>query len=374
MDFHFGEIQGSIGSINPAALPPNKRRRLTLQKIIKNLAIVGYMVGFCSVYMLLFGKENILLGATIATSILTMRHAVMGIKTPQAVGCILFCYLLIAFGPLLGGLNLFLAIPINFGCLYLITLLTGQNVFQKTEYNFLAAYIFAESSPVTGGAFWMRFLALMVGAVLVAGVYFIFHRKEKRQHTIREILRHTHLTSTRNRFAIRLSCGLMVTMLIGDIFHIQYAAWMGMPVLSLSMLFVQDTRKRVIHRIIGTLFGGVIFLTLFTYVIPEFLHVWILLALLYVYLFLTDYRVQQMVIAIFSLNSASVFYGNDVAVGMRILLLMVGIAIVVVMNLVDYFDVMNRLDDVFRRRKMRKRAAEVLGTDGESSQADEKQK
>ena len=166
----------------------------------------------------------------------------------------------------------------------------------------------------------------------------------------------------------------MVTMLIGDIFHIQYAAWMGMPVLSLSMLFVQDTRKRVIHRIIGTLCGGVIFLTLFTYVIPEFLHVWILLALLYVYLFLTDYRVQQMVIAIFSLNSASVFYGNDVAVGMRILLLMVGIAIVVVMNLVDYFDVMNRLDDVFRRRKMRKRAAEVLGTDGKSSQADEKQK
>ncbi|MDD5953514.1 MAG: FUSC family protein [Oscillospiraceae bacterium] len=357
MEFHFGDFHSEVGSINPAALPPNKRRLLTIKRMLKNLLIVAYIVGFCTVYMLLFGQENILLGATIATCILTMRKAVLGIKAPQAVASILLCYLLIAFGPLLGGLNLFLALPINFGCMYLITLLTGQHVLQKAEYNFLAAYVFAESSPVTGNAFWIRLLALMIGGVLVAAVYYIFHRKEPGQHTLRQIFQHTHLTSTRNQFAIRLAGGLTLTMLIGDIFHLQYAAWMGMPVLSLSMPFVQDTQKRAIYRMIGTLVGGVVFLVLFGYVIPEFLQLWCLVALLYIYLFLKDYRAQQMVIAIFSLNSASVFYGTGVAIEMRILLLLIGVAIVFLMNLVDYLNLMNRLDIWLYRRKRRKMAA-----------------
>lgn len=352
MDFSFGDFHAEVGAINPAALPPNKRRLLTIEKLIKNLLIVGYIVGFCALFMVLFGKENVLIAATLATSTLTMRRAVMGIKAPQAVVCILFCYLLIAFGPLLGGINLFLAIPVNFACLYLITLLTGQNVLQKTEYNFLAAYVFAESSPTTSvHSFWMRFIALMVGAVLVAGVYYFFHRKEKRQRTIVQVIQNTHLTSARNQFAIRLAGGLMVTMLIGDIFHLQYAAWMGMPVLSLSMPFVQDTRKRAMHRMIGTLLGGVAFLVLFQFVIPEFLHIWCLAALLYLYLFLTDYRAQQMVIAIFSLNSASVFYGSDVAIEMRILLLLIGVAIVFVMNILEYVDLMDRIDTWIHRGK-----------------------
>lgn len=359
MDFHFGDFHTEIGAINPAALPPNKRRLWTLRKIIINLLIVGYIVGFCTLYMVLFGQENVLIAATLATCILTMRKAVLGIKAPQAVVCILFCYLLIAFGPLLSGLNLFLAIPVNFACLYLITLFTGQNVLQKTEYNFLAAYVFSESSPTTDAhSFWMRFIALMVGAVIVAGVYFFFHRKEKRQRTIVQVIQHTHLTSTRNRFAIRLAGGLMVTMLVGDIFHMQYAAWMGMPVLSLSMPFVQDTQKRVLYRLIGNLLGGGAFLLVFQYVIPEFLHLWCLIALLYLYLFITDYRVQQMVIAIFSLNGASVFYGNGVAIEMRLLLLLVGVAIVFVMNLLEYLDVMDRLDNwVHHRGKKPKRMA-----------------
>ncbi len=352
MDFSFGDFNAEVGAINPAALPPNKRRLLTLKKIIVNLLIVGYIVGFCALFMVLFGQENVLIAATLATCSLTMRKAVLGIKAPQAMAAIVFCYLLIAFGPLISGLNLFLAIPVNFICLYLITLLTGQNVLQKTEYNFLAAYVFAESAPTTSVySFWMRFIALMVGAVVVAGVYVFFHRKEKRQRTIVQVIRHTHLTSTRNRFAIRLAGGLMLTMLIGDIFHLQYAAWMGMPVLSLSMPFVQDTRKRALHRMIGTLLGGVAFLVLFQYVIPEFLHIWCLAGLLYLYLFLTDYRAQQMVIAIFSLNGASVFYGGDVALEMRILLLLVGVAIVFAMNVLEYFDLPHRMDQLMHRKR-----------------------
>lgn len=355
MDFSFGDLHLDVGSINPAALPPNKRRQLTIRKIIRNLLIVAYIFGFCALYLWLFGSSNVLIAATIATSTLTMWKASIGIKAPQAVACIVFCYLLVAVGPLISGLNMFLAIPVNFGCLYLIILLTGQNVLKKLEYNFLAAYIFSESSPATGGNFWIRFAALMCGAVIVGTVYYIAHRKERGQRTIVQVFRDLHIISTRNRFAIRLACGLMLTMLIGDIFHLQYAAWMGMPVLSLSMPFVQDTRKRALHRLIGTLFGGVAFLLLFRFVIPEFLHLWILVALLYLYLFLTDYRIQQMVIAIFSLNGASVFYGADVAIEMRILLLLVGVAIVFAMNLAEYLDVADHLDHWFHRKRRSKK-------------------
>lgn len=344
MDFSFGDFNAEIGSINPAALPPNKRRKMTLQKMVKNLFIVAYIVAFCAVYLLIFGKDNVLIGATLATCSLTMRKANLGIRASQAAGAIIFSYLLIAFGPLIGGINLFLAIPVNFLFLYVIATLTGQHVLQKTEYYFLAAYIFAESSPAAGVAFVLRLIALMVGAVYIAGLYFFFHRKEKGQHSLGEVFHRLHITSTRNRFALRIACGLMITMLIGDLFHLQYAAWMGMPVLSLSMPFVQDTQKRAAYRLIGTIFGGAVFLVLFQFVIPEFLHLWCLLLLLYVYLFLTDYRIQQSVIAIFSLNGATLFYGAGVAIEMRIILLFVGIAIVFAMNITEYLDVADRIE------------------------------
>ena len=156
-----------------------------------------------------------------------------------------------------------------------------------------------------------------------------------------------------------MTFGLTVAECIGQIFQLNKPIWIGMTVLSLTVPFLHEARSRMIQRVIGNLLGGLVFLLLFE-ALPEQYHMWALLATGFIYLFLTNYQWQQVFITINSLSGARVFYSADTVLEVRLLLVLVGIAIVVAINLLEKLDLLDRIDIALRKWRRRRHYKQIL--------------
>ena len=145
------------------------------------------------------------------------------------------------------------------------------------------------------------------GGLIVAIIYYMRHRKSKKRRNITDIFRETHFCSIRTKFFIRLTTGLTIAMLIGDFYHVLKPAWISFTVLSLVHPFVNESQKKIVYRIIGTIIGGILYFVLFEWVVPDPWHPVLLILTGYIYLFLRTYWIQQIFITLNSLSGAMVF-------------------------------------------------------------------
>ena len=347
-------------AMTPAAMPPGQKRKFTILLILKNLGKVAFMFGFVYVFTLLFDESNAIIGITIASAILMFMNVDIGIKPVQASFLIFYLFLHIGFFSYLCLWNPFLGILINLVAIYFILTLSGQQIQAKSYFPFLIGYGFAVGAPVSGADFGYRMLGLAAGGAIAAIVYFIFHHKEKPSRGILDVFKQIHFTSTRHRFIVRMTAGLVIAMFIGDIFNIHRPAWISMTVLSLTVPFTHEAKERIVQRVIGTVIGAFVFVILFEYLIPDQFHVWCLLATMFVSLFITNYQWQMVFITINSLNGGLIFYSADTAIEIRMAWVFLGIAIVIALNLLAKLDLLDRIDIAFRKTRRRHRLKKIL--------------
>ncbi len=352
-------LEAIAQSMSPAAMPPGKRRKMTILLILRNLGIIAFVFGFSYGYTLLFGSSNTVMGVCISTTIVTLWKVNMGMRAWQGSLVIFYIFLHIGLISHTVFTHPAIAIPVNIVSIYLILTLSGQQMQMKSYLPFATCYVFAEYAPVSGVDYQMRLLGLAVGGACTAIFYFVVHRKDGQTHSVWDVFRNIHFTSTRHRFIVRMTFGLTVAECIGQIFQLNKPIWIGMTVLSLTVPFLHEARSRMIQRVIGNLLGGLVFLLLFE-ALPEQYHMWALLATGFIYLFLTNYQWQQVFITINSLSGARVFYSADTALEVRLLLVLVGIAIVVAINLLEKLDLLDRIDIALRKWRRRRHYKQIL--------------
>lgn len=348
-DFDLEDFEVDAQALSPEVMPPGQKTKITIRRILKNLATVLFLFAFEYGFIALFGNANSMIGVALAAAVLRYLKVDMGLRPLH--GALLIFYLFLHAGcfAFISSLNPYVGIVVNLATIYFLLTLSGQQVLAKSYFPFLLCYIFCIGSPVQGTAFGYRMLGLAVGGAIVATVYFICHHKEPRTTTVVDIVREIHLASTRHQFIVRMTVGLTIAMFIGTIFGMLRPTWISMTVQSLTVPFVMETRKRVIQRMAGTILGGFVFLILFEYLIPESLHGWCLLANIFISLFITDYMCHVLLVTLNILKGGLAFYSAPVSMGMRIAWVLVGTAIVVAVALVGHLRPLSRLETLLRK-------------------------
>jgi len=176
---------------------------------------------------------------------------------------------------------------------------------------------------------------LAVGGLLDGIVYYLHHRKKTYKRTYRDLLREAFKNSTRSRFVLRMTLGITAAATAGALLHVAKPMWISIVVMSLTQPFTHDTHERIQHRLVATVVGRIIFSVLFNYLIPPVYSTLALMVLGYIYMFVKEYKIQQVFVTINALAAAMILFDASTSIPMRITLLVFGIAIVLILNWVD---------------------------------------
>lgn len=312
-------------------------KNITIKNIFSNLLKVIFIIAFVVLYSKVFGSINTLTGISILVALMTFWCIDIGINKKQAPFIIILLFLLTGLSNRLAMFNPVLGLIINFTTAFLITYIPSNKPEYKAYMAFILCFIFNESNPVTGHAFFIRMLSLLIGSFLVAGVYFFRHRKSDLNYdTIQKSLSNINITSDRFIISIKMALGVSIAMLIGTLLDLKRTMWIAISVMSLTQIDFEQTKIRFKNRILSTVIGSIVFVVLFQLLIPDKYVFIVSLILSYIYSFLVDYKYQVILITVSSLSSALAIFDTSTAIGLRIGLIIIGCILGYLINKINF--------------------------------------
>ncbi len=82
-----------------------------------------------------------------------------------------------------------------------------------------------------------------------------------------------------------MAIGMTIAMFIGDMIGSARTLWLSLPILSLTQLKPHETAHRTAYRIFATIIGGLIYISVFDFIIPaEISQYWFTSCRVYLYL------------------------------------------------------------------------------------------
>lgn len=292
---------------------------------------------FINLYAKLFGQSETLIGVAIITGYSMMKNLDLGFNSRQAALGIFFLFPFIGIMAHISQFNLLIAVPIHFITVYLLMLLSSLPLTFKTYMPFILCYIFAQSTPVSEQMIFNRLLGLMAGSLVIALTYYLSHRTKVYKRNLKSFLKDIPKNSTRNHFILRMAIGITLAAELGGMLHAAKPMWITIVVMSLTQPFTGDTHARIRYRLIGTVIGSAIFMFLFGFLIPPSYSTYFLLFLGFIYGFANEYKIQQIFVTINALGAAMILFGPGTSVPMRVILLILGVAVVLLLDKADRY-------------------------------------
>ena len=243
-----------------------KHSGIYLFKIFLNIT---FCTVFIALFSMIFGAENSSAGLAVLLSIMVFRNADLGIRASHGIFNILMVFAMLAVGPKLsnvlpaGG-----AFCINVIFIMLILLLGCHNVIMFNHSTLVLAYLLLQGYDVSGESYHKRLLGLMIGAVLIAAVFYQNHRKKTYKRTFKSIFLEFDVSSARTQWQLRLTLTISSALLIASLLDIPKAMWIGIAVMSVCVPFREDMTDRIKYRAPGNLLGSLLFLAAY-FLLPE---------------------------------------------------------------------------------------------------------
>ena len=276
----------------------------------------------------IFGMDNVYIGISLATALLTYRYMNIGISPKSAALCMFFLFLLIGFASWANQLGVWISIPINFLTVYILMMCTTMPLTQKTYTPLVLCFVFVQGNQVVGSANNLRRMGgFLFAGILVAVCYYFFHHKQPQKRTLRDVLKESHRLSTRTQFALRMAVGLTLAMFIGGVSQCQRPMWIGIVTYAVTQPFFTDTMQRISHRALGFAIGAVCFWVLFKYVIDPKYSVIVMMVCGFLSSVPAHYGLQQIFVTINALGAAMILLEPTQSIELRLLFLGVGVGI-----------------------------------------------
>ncbi|WP_195428686.1 FUSC family protein [Clostridium sp. D46t1_190503_E9] len=146
------------------------------KKIISNTIIFIFIISFISLFKVMFGQENTLVGVTVITAALTLMERDLTIAPFKNFIKVLLVNLFSLLFSVLAIQNIWIGIFINFIALFIIGYLFSYNLKKSIVVPFGLQYFFMLFYPAYGEVLFNRFLSLIFGAVFVMIVQFVVNR------------------------------------------------------------------------------------------------------------------------------------------------------------------------------------------------------
>lgn len=152
--------------------------KITKETFKLQTALFIFITLFIVCFKTVFGGENTLIGVTTVTAALMLLSRDFTLNPLRNTLMFLGVNVLIGAGTLLASSNMYLGIFINFGVLFTICYIFCDNLRNPIYVPFALQYLFVLSNPVSGNRIWIRFAALIVGALIIMLLQLLANQKK----------------------------------------------------------------------------------------------------------------------------------------------------------------------------------------------------
>ena len=244
---------------------PKLKRRYRTAFWTKNILCVLFAVVFIGLLSAVFGSENGAAGVAIFCILLTVQFVDFGYSPKSSLWGLGISFALMTFGPMLAAAGA----PIWGFCINLISILTILILTSKdprfgNHGVYVLGYLLILGSPVPEGGMMRRILVMAVGFVLCAAVFWHAHHKKTSKMTIPDVVKEFSFSSSVSCWQVKMALGVSCVMLLGDIFSVPKAMWLGISCMSVMQIEASDLKERLSLRVpfavLGSAAFGIIFL------------------------------------------------------------------------------------------------------------------
>ena len=234
-----------------------------------------FCFSFVTVFSILFGNENSIVGVVVLLCLMVFRNADLGIHTGQSTMLLALFFGIMTVCPHFA--NQLSPVPgmlLNMAALAVLILFGCHNPFMFNQSTLVLGYLLLYGYDVTGKIYQMRLAGMAVGAVLTCLVFYRNHKNRVYKRTMKDVLQEFDLTSSRTKWQLCQILCVPVVLCIAELFDMPRAMWAGIAAMSAILPFMEDMQYRVRKRIVGNLAGVVCFTALY-FLLPSSIYAYI---------------------------------------------------------------------------------------------------
>lgn len=310
----------------------HERRSLIFALVARSFLLVAFAIAFIAPLTMIFGNENSPMAVAIFCILLSIRFVDFGCCLEDALENLVTVFLLLWFAPVLAdNLPFILALGVHFIALATILFMTSDKPEMGNGGLFGFAYVFLTGNPVSGDAFFNRFLLAVVGIIVCGLVYVKKHRHKNADVPFHEKKRAFSLKEHKHEWQFRMALGVSLLLACASAFDLERFMWAGFACGSILSESCEqpNIQRKSSHRLIGMLTGCAAFYAVFT-LVPQSLRILIAPLGGFCLGFCTDYRYKTAFNCFGALILASGIYGLDPSVLLRITDTVIGVVFAVV--------------------------------------------
>lgn len=250
----------------------SEKRKWMLVYLLKIALTVVFCFVFVSIFSMVFGSDNSIAGVVILLALLVLRFADFGICPKQSVGIVFLTFAILTFGPYLANqTGIFGAFLVNSACILLLMILNCHNVMLSNHSTFVLSYLLLQGYDVTGEAFRVRMISMVLGAAVCAFIFYRNHKSIQYKRTFRDLFREFDLHTFRTKWYLRLTFGITTALLLAGLLRIPRPMWVGISAMSVLLPFTEDLMYRVKRRAPFGAIGCAVFAVIY-FLLPESMY------------------------------------------------------------------------------------------------------
>lgn len=254
---------------------PKEKRRHILIYNFKVYLVMAFCFVFVTLFSMLFGSDNSVAGVVFLLALLVLRQADFGIRTSHGLICIAGIFTLLITGPRLANtLPAPASLLANFISILLLMILGCHNVIMYNQSTFVLGYLLLYGYDVTGRAYLLRVLGLLVSMMVCMLVFYKNQKKRPYRRSFPDLFREFNLKSARSQWYLSLTWIVCSAMFIMQLLSLPRAMWAGIACMSVCLPFPEDSKDRTWKRGVFNILGCGIFLVLYN-TLPAWLYPYI---------------------------------------------------------------------------------------------------
>ena len=243
--------------------------------LIKIAVTMVFCFLFVTVFSILFGNENSIVGVVVLLCLMVFRNADLGIHTGQSTMLLAMFFVIMAVCPHLANqLSPVLGMLLNIAALAVLIFLGCHNPFMFNQSTLVLGYLLLYGYDVTGTSYQMRLAGMILGAVLTCFVFYRNHKNRTFKRNLKDLIQEFDITSSRTKWQLCQIICVPIVLCIVELCNMPRAMWAGIAAMSAILPFVEDMQYRVRKRIVGNIVGVICFTVLY-FLLPSSIYAYI---------------------------------------------------------------------------------------------------
>lgn len=246
------------------------RKKYIIAFILKNFLCLLFCMVIVTFFSNVFGAENSIVGVVTVISLLTFRFSNLDFRTGESTIAILAIFAIFSISPYLATIfNPMLGSIINFISMMIIIVLSCHNTILSNQSAFILSYLLLYGYEVTDiNGYINRVLGLILGGIIVAGIFYYRHRKVNFKNSFKDIIKDIDFSTPRTKWQFKLILGITIIILIGKLLNIPRVIWIAFAFMSILQPDIKKIEQRVKIRYPFVIIGSLIYAAIYI-VLPE---------------------------------------------------------------------------------------------------------